>query len=967
MINRLSIAGGICAAVGLATVAGWIVHEPFLVRLDPDWVPMRFNAALGTTMAGLALLARVRGLWLTARTLGALALLLGLGTLLQFVLGRSLGLDELVVGDFLAAAGDPASLAEPGRMGPTGAMGLVVLGAALLIRPRSVHLALLQALLAATLCSLGTASLFAYLSGSVFLYDWGAGLQTAPSSAQAALCLAVAGQALLREALEAGVQQPGVPATWVPLPVLLAGLVMTVLVWEGLGTQARHATRSVVEREVEAVQAVLVNRLQGRWQALTLLSADLFLRQDEALSHFGAEGYLASNPGIASLEGLDSSGRVLWAHPSEANRHVIGFDETSDPRRLAALQQARASRSIAVTRTIDLLQGGKGFLSYAPIFREGRLHGFLAGVFRYGEFFARALRDMGTQYGVEIFEGADPLYRHGQVGEEPEGWARERPVVLPGVTWTVRVWPSRDQLRQLESPLPAFALAAGVAVSVLLSLVVLYAQRAAHRAREASVGEERYRDLVENVRELICSHDETGRLLSVNHSIVQLLGSTRDEILGTNLRDLLTPRAREEFSGYLRQVLDTGSARGLMEVALRDGTTRVLEYDNTRGEDPDGRPVVRGVSRDVTERVRAEQELAHLRQQQESILSSVQEGIFEVGLDGVARFVNPAACRILGYLPEEILGRKTHDLFHHSKADGSPSPEEESPVFLSMRDGEPRKTDRESFWRHDGTPVAVEYSASPVKDAQGRIRGAVVTFRDVTERREIDRMKDEFISVVSHELRTPLTSIRGSLGLLAGGRLGELDPKGQRMLDIALSNAERLVRLINDILDLERMTSGSAPLELQECRARDLLAATLEAVQATADSVAVGLEVEEGEDVGVRADPDRVVQALTNLAGNAVKFSSEGERVTLRARADGPWVAFEVEDRGRGIPLEHQDRIFERFQQVDGSDSRQKGGTGLGLAITRSIAEQHGGRVELVSAPGAGSLFRLLLPKAGPQ
>lgn len=963
---RLALAGGICLAVGLATVVGWLLQEPLLVRLHPDWVPMRFNAALGVALAGLALLARARGWWGVVRALGIVVALIGLGTLLQFVLGIRLGLDEFLVRDFLAAAGDPPSLQDPGRMGPMGAAGLFLLGVAVLYRSRDRRSALLGALVAGSLCSMGVASLFAYLSGAVFLYDWGAGAYTAPTSLQAALCLVLAGWALLREFLDAGRGQPGVPAVWLPLPVLLAGLVMTSMVWEGLATQARHATRSLVDRELEAVQTILANRLQARWQALSVLTSELEGENPTAAWQGLAEGYYASSPGILNLEWAGPEGRIRWVYPPEAGPRLVGYDLRQEPVRAHGLEQARESRSLFVTPTVDLLEGGKGFLSYSPLFAAGRLEGFLVAAFRYQDLFQRVLRDLGSDYGVEIREAQESVYRFEPDGPEPAGWARERPVVLPGVTWTLRVWPTRDQLARLESPLPDFALAAGIALSVLLSLVALYAQRGAQRSWEALVGEELYRDLVENVRELICSHDETGRLLSVNRSIVRLFGTERDQLLGRCIQDLLTPRARKEFPQYLGEVLEKGRARGFMEVGLPDGSVRILEYDNTRGRDLQGRTVVRGVSRDVTERIRVEQEVAHLRRQQESILRSVQEGIYEIDLEGIARFVNPAACRMLGFMPEEFLGRNPHELMHHTRADGSPYPVEECPAFLALRDGVPRTADGECFWRRDGTSLAVEYSASPVVDAQGRVRGTVVAFRDVTERREIDRMKDEFISVVSHELRTPLTSIRGSLGLLAAGKLGALDPKGQRMLDIALSNAERLVRLINDILDLERMTSGQAPLQPEECSAHRLLVETSESVQATADVAGVRLVVEDGEDPTLRADPDRVVQALTNLAGNAVKFSTEGDVVTLRVRTDGPWVVFEVQDRGRGIPLEHQERIFERFQQVDGSDSRQKGGTGLGLAITRTIVESHGGRVELESAPGEGSLFRLRLPRIGP-
>jgi CheY-like chemotaxis protein/anti-sigma regulatory factor (Ser/Thr protein kinase) len=225
----------------------------------------------------------------------------------------------------------------------------------------------------------------------------------------------------------------------------------------------------------------------------------------------------------------------------------------------------------------------------------------------------------------------------------------------------------------------------------------------------------------------------------------------------------------------------------------------------------------------------------------------------------------------------------------------------------------------------------------------------------------VDRLKSEFVSVVSHELRTPLTSIRGSLGLLASGAMGELPPDAAEMLQIATSNTDRLVRLINDILDLERIESGNEALDIRPVRAADLLADAASSVRGAAHAAGVHLEVE-ATDVIVEADADRLVQALTNLLGNAIKFSDPGAEVCLDAEARGHQVILRITDHGRGIPPEMLESVFERFQQVDASDAREKGGTGLGLAIVRSIAERHGGRVEVASEVGEGSCFSIVLP-----
>jgi signal transduction histidine kinase/CheY-like chemotaxis protein len=238
----------------------------------------------------------------------------------------------------------------------------------------------------------------------------------------------------------------------------------------------------------------------------------------------------------------------------------------------------------------------------------------------------------------------------------------------------------------------------------------------------------------------------------------------------------------------------------------------------------------------------------------------------------------------------------------------------------------------------------------------------------LTQRSELDTIKDEFISTVSHELRTPLTSIRGALGLLSAGLMGTVDAKAQNLLRIALTNTDRLIRLINDILDLERMESGRAPLHVRRCSLRDLTRQAMETMKPMADTAGVHMEFVLGvapEGVFFDGDPDRILQILTNLLSNSIKFSPPASTITLLLEADSTSVSLRVSDQGRGIPVEKLDTIFDRFQQVEASDARQKGGTGLGLAICRTIVQQHNGSIWAESntaqhrGPGASLIVSL--------
>lgn len=259
-------------------------------------------------------------------------------------------------------------------------------------------------------------------------------------------------------------------------------------------------------------------------------------------------------------------------------------------------------------------------------------------------------------------------------------------------------------------------------------------------------------------------------------------------------------------------------------------------------------------------------------------------------------------------------------------------------------------------------------SVSYIPDIQdGQVKGLFSLVSDISDRKAAEQMKDEFVSVVSHELRTPLTSVHGSLKLLSTGKLGELNVQGKELLEIALKNTERLTRLINDVLDLERIGSEKTQLSLEKCSVPALLKNAVEAMQAMADDYGIILSIQPVDDpeaAYVWADADQVMQALTNLLSNAVKFSLQGSAVWVRARAlENDKIEFLVKDSGRGIPSDKLETIFERFQQVDTSDSRERGGTGLGLAICREIIQHHQGRIWAKSVHGKGSSFYFTLPK----
>jgi len=257
-------------------------------------------------------------------------------------------------------------------------------------------------------------------------------------------------------------------------------------------------------------------------------------------------------------------------------------------------------------------------------------------------------------------------------------------------------------------------------------------------------------------------------------------------------------------------------------------------------------------------------------------------------------------------------------------------------------------------------PLGIRWSKSQIMSADGTPHGAVYVGSDISERIRVDKMKSEFVSTVSHELRTPLTSILGSVALIQSGALGEVPEKAVDLLAVSRNNCDRLLRLINDLLDVQKIEAGKLELKRQP----------LNLVQAIETAVAENASFAEGLGVRFRtslpavapwihADPDRIAQILTNLMSNAAKFSNEGDEVKVACGVEGEVVRISVRDYGIGIPKEYQPRIFGSFQQADSSDSRAKGGTGLGLAITKRLVDMHDGSITFESKPGEGTVFHV--------
>ncbi|MBR8833384.1 MAG: PAS domain-containing protein [Stigonema ocellatum SAG 48.90 = DSM 106950] len=496
------------------------------------------------------------------------------------------------------------------------------------------------------------------------------------------------------------------------------------------------------------------------------------------------------------------------------------------------------------------------------------------------------------------------------------------------------------------------------------------------------------------------------RFVRINQLLAQMNGFSVSAHIGRTVRELL-PDLADTAEPLLRLILETG--KPLLNVELcgetpaQPGVQRTWLESFLPLKDDDRIIGISTVCKEITERKQAEEELKQAKEELEIRVkertaqltqanASLRERVIQQQHDITAKKQAESALRqseerfrqlaenihavflmidvetrqvlYVSNAYEIIWQRSCHRLYQNwSTWLDAIHPDDRQGVEMAFIELlETGKYDIEyRIIRPDGSIRWIRDRAFPIKNEAGVVVRVAGIAEDITERHQIEQMKSEFIGIVSHELRTPLTAIRAALGLLNTGIYDKKPEKFKRMIEIASTDSDRLVRLVNDILDLERLESGRVVLQKKTCPAADLIQQAIEGVRVIANQQHITLKMHPS-DAQVWAAGDAIIQALTNLLSNAIKFSPADSTITLSVQQQPDCVLFQISDQGRGIPPDKLEAIFVRFQQVDASDSRDKSGTGLGLAICRSIIDQHGGKIWAQSTVGMGSTFFFTLP-----
>lgn len=471
------------------------------------------------------------------------------------------------------------------------------------------------------------------------------------------------------------------------------------------------------------------------------------------------------------------------------------------------------------------------------------------------------------------------------------------------------------------------------------------------------------RSITEGMAEVVITTRSDDIVLEANGAALQLFGYERSELVGRDVSELVPERRRrqyKEFTAAMRAQPEAFRIAGREVLALRKDGTEFMVSVSFGDVQVGGRRLFTALMHDVTESKRITEALRASESQLRQVTDTVPALIAYLDTEERFRFHNRAYEDAFGLGSEQIHEKPLADVL---------GPQVYETVREKVQEVLSGHTVR--YERTQITPqgerkhYAMQYFPRYGEGAsQDKVIGFFSLGTDITELRRIDRMKTEFVSTVSHELRTPLTFIRGSLGLISGGVAGELPEAVKSLVGIAKSNCERLIRLINDILDSEKIESGKLRLDLQIVDMRQLVQQALAANDGFAGQHGVRLLMRAPETpLHVRIDSDRMTQVLTNLMSNAVKFSPAGSPVEVRLSRTAQKVRVEVVDVGPGIPEEFHGRIFQKFSQADSSDTRQKGGTGLGLNISRALVEKMGGTIGFSSKAGVGTNFFFEMPE----
>ena len=796
-----------------------------------------------------------------------------------------------------------------------------------------------------------------------------------------------------------------ISAFWFAGLVAIIMMMFSIALWQQFKSQEKKLLQTVINEEIEAITKTIYNNMNSTVVALQRMAQRWEISGGTPLDqwHADAKHYVEDFEALTTVEWVDNTYHVRLIEPLEGNEKAMGLNIAFDEERKKVLKDAAKKHSITLTPPLDLVQGYRAVITYVPIHTKEHFDGFMVGIYNADTLLKDLFPDEQLKLlNIKIRDGEKIIFQ--DVDEVSQSvtdsvFITEKTITLFNRHWSIMVSPKKLLIEGHASILPTVVVLSGGLFSLLVGFIVyisiLSNQRSKLLKKNAVAlreSEGRLSAILETAPDGILSVDHKGVIKSLNQEVSSIFGYEEEELIGQNVTLLLPQEKHRQHAIDVGKFARSGSTKVMgadrKVVGIhKDGHEIYLEIGLSRTVMPDGSINIIASVRDITQRLQSEAKLKELSERMTLILENAGEGVFGLDVNGYTTFANKAAEDMLGFTIEEMVNASQHDLIHHHYADGREYPKEACNIYQALKDGKTHREDKEVFWTKNGIPLPVEYSSKPIYNDEGDITGAVVVFRDITERKQAEekiqkanKEIETFTYIASHDLRSPLINLRGFtlkineyieklkqiIEKVDSNLTSEEQKLANELLKEKIPQAEKFIH--DGVTRIDNITSSM--LQLSRTGRRELLFKKLkthEIVNRCANAVSHQLgdgcvSIEKLPDIV--ADEASIEQIFGNLFDNAVKYL-EPERVgklEISCEQTLTHYKFKVKDNGRGIAKNEQDKVFAIFRRA-GNVINDTQGEGMGLSHVKTLIERHGGNIWFESELGEGTTFFFTIDK----